>query len=98
MAIEEGKPAPAFSLEDAAGKSVSLGDFAGKHVILYFYPEGRHARLHQGGLRLPRRLEDDPEARRRGDRRLARRRRLAPEVRRQVQAPLPAALAIPTRR
>ena len=39
MAIVEGKPAPAFSLEDAAGKTVSLGDFAGKHVILYFYPK-----------------------------------------------------------
>jgi len=39
MAIEEGKPAPAFSLEDGSGKTVSLGDFAGKHVILYFYPK-----------------------------------------------------------
>ena len=39
MAIVEGKPAPAFTLEDADGKSVSLADFAGKHVILYFYPK-----------------------------------------------------------
>jgi peroxiredoxin Q/BCP len=39
MAIEEGKAAPAFTLTDAAGKKVSLGDFAGKHVILYFYPK-----------------------------------------------------------
>ena len=36
--IQEGKPAPAFTLKDAAGKTVSLGDFAGKHLILYFYP------------------------------------------------------------
>ena len=36
--LEEGKPAPAFTLTDAGGKSVSLGDFAGKDVILYFYP------------------------------------------------------------
>ena len=39
MAIEEGKKAPPFTLEDADGKPVSLGDFAGKHVILYFYPK-----------------------------------------------------------
>jgi peroxiredoxin Q/BCP len=39
MAIVEGKPAPAFTLEDADGKNISLADFAGKHVILYFYPK-----------------------------------------------------------
>lgn len=39
MAIQEGKPAPDFTLTDAAGKPVSLRDFAGKDVILYFYPK-----------------------------------------------------------
>jgi len=39
MAIQEGKAAPAFSLADAEGGQVSLADFAGKHVILYFYPK-----------------------------------------------------------
>ncbi len=39
MAIEEGKAAPAFTLTDAAGKKVSLKDFAGQNVILYFYPK-----------------------------------------------------------
>jgi peroxiredoxin Q/BCP len=39
MAIEEGKKAPAFTLADQDGKKVSLGDFAGKHVVLYFYPK-----------------------------------------------------------
>ena len=39
MAIEEGKPAPAFTMSDATGKKVSLQDFAGKNVILYFYPK-----------------------------------------------------------
>lgn len=38
MAIQEGKAAPAFSLTDGDGKKVSLADFAGKHLILYFYP------------------------------------------------------------
>jgi peroxiredoxin Q/BCP len=37
--IKEGKAAPAFTLEDAKGKQVSLDDFAGKNVILYFYPK-----------------------------------------------------------
>ena len=38
MAIEEGKKAPAFTLSDASGQKVSLADFAGQHVIVYFYP------------------------------------------------------------
>ena len=38
MAIEEGKAAPAFTLSDANGKTVSLNDLRGSHVILYFYP------------------------------------------------------------
>jgi peroxiredoxin Q/BCP len=39
MAIEEGKKAPAFTLTDGKGKKVSLADFAGKDVVLYFYPK-----------------------------------------------------------
>jgi peroxiredoxin Q/BCP len=39
MAIEEGKAAPAFTLVDASGAKVSLKDFKGKHVIVYFYPK-----------------------------------------------------------
>jgi peroxiredoxin Q/BCP len=39
MAIEEGKKAPAFSLADQDGKAVSLKDFAGKDVVVYFYPK-----------------------------------------------------------
>jgi peroxiredoxin Q/BCP len=34
-----GKPAPAFSLEDQNGKQVSLADFRGRWVVLYFYPK-----------------------------------------------------------
>jgi thioredoxin-dependent peroxiredoxin len=37
--LEPGEKAPAFTLTDAAGGKVSLRDFAGKHVILYFYPQ-----------------------------------------------------------
>jgi len=36
--VTEGKPAPPFALEGGDGKRVSLEDFAGKNVILYFYP------------------------------------------------------------
>jgi len=39
MAIEEGKAAPAFTLTDAGGSKVSLADFKGKDVIVYFYPK-----------------------------------------------------------
>jgi peroxiredoxin Q/BCP len=34
----KGDTAPGFTLTDADGNSVSLSDFAGKKVILYFYP------------------------------------------------------------
>ena len=34
-----GDPAPPFSLMDQSGKSVSLSDFAGRHLLIYFYPE-----------------------------------------------------------
>jgi peroxiredoxin Q/BCP len=36
--IAEGRKAPAFTLKDAKGRSVSLADFAGRHVVVYFYP------------------------------------------------------------
>ena len=35
---DEGDAAPAFTLRDAGGHAVSLSDFAGKPVIVYFYP------------------------------------------------------------
>lgn len=34
-----GSKAPAFSLTDQNGKTVALKDFAGKTVVLYFYPK-----------------------------------------------------------
>ncbi|MFM6849161.1 MAG: thioredoxin-dependent thiol peroxidase [Terrabacter sp.] len=36
--LEPGEQAPAFSLPDDAGGTVSLEDFAGRKVIVYFYP------------------------------------------------------------
>jgi peroxiredoxin Q/BCP len=36
--LEPGDQAPPFTLQDPSGKRVSLEDFAGRNVILYFYP------------------------------------------------------------
>src|SRR6266436_3832778 len=37
--IEPGKKAPAFSLNDQHGKVQRLSDYAGRPVVLYFYPK-----------------------------------------------------------
>jgi thioredoxin-dependent peroxiredoxin len=37
--LEAGKKAPAFKLESSEGDTVSLDDFKGKTVVLYFYPK-----------------------------------------------------------
>ncbi len=36
--LEPGTKAPAFTLSDKDGRAVSLSDFLGKKVVLYFYP------------------------------------------------------------
>jgi thioredoxin-dependent peroxiredoxin len=37
--VEEGKPAPDFSLTSDAGEEVTLSNLHGKPVVLYFYPK-----------------------------------------------------------
>jgi peroxiredoxin Q/BCP len=37
--VTEGEPAPDFTLANEAGEEVSLSDFRGKPVVLYFYPK-----------------------------------------------------------
>jgi peroxiredoxin Q/BCP len=37
--LKEGNKAPAFKLESSEGDTVSLDDFKGKTVVLYFYPK-----------------------------------------------------------
>ncbi|MCH1627923.1 thioredoxin-dependent thiol peroxidase [Fredinandcohnia quinoae] len=39
MTLEVGKKAPDFKLTASNGETVSLSDFKGKNVILYFYPK-----------------------------------------------------------
>lgn len=37
--LTEGKKAPSFKLKDQDGNYVSLKDFIGKQIVLYFYPK-----------------------------------------------------------
>ncbi len=37
--LEAGMKAPDFTLKDKDGNDISLSDFAGKKVVLYFYPK-----------------------------------------------------------
>ncbi|MEI7610154.1 MAG: peroxiredoxin, partial [Rhodospirillaceae bacterium] len=39
MALDVGQPAPDFTLPADGGGTVSLASFAGKTVVLYFYPK-----------------------------------------------------------
>lgn len=39
MALTAGTPAPTFTTKDTNGNTVSLADYAGKTVVLYFYPK-----------------------------------------------------------
>src|ERR1700743_262581 len=39
MALKQGDKAPAFNSTDQNGNPVSLKDFKGKKVVLYFYPK-----------------------------------------------------------
>jgi peroxiredoxin Q/BCP len=39
MALEIGKKAPAFALQDDDENTVKLSDYKGKRVIVFFYPK-----------------------------------------------------------
>ena len=39
MNVEEGQPAPEFSLMSDGGETISLASLRGKPVVLYFYPK-----------------------------------------------------------
>ena len=38
-AVQPGEPAPDFKAASTAGRELTLGDFAGKWLVLYFYPK-----------------------------------------------------------
>jgi peroxiredoxin Q/BCP len=37
--LKPGDSAPPFALADQSGRTVSLGDYAGRKLVLYFYPK-----------------------------------------------------------
>ena len=37
--IEVGQPAPPFEVQDHLGNTVRLSDYAGKNVLLWFFPK-----------------------------------------------------------
>jgi thioredoxin-dependent peroxiredoxin len=39
MALSVGDKAPAFTVKDTSGNTVSLVDYSGKTVVIYFYPK-----------------------------------------------------------
>jgi len=39
VTLKEGNKAPVFSGKDQNGKKISLSDYKGKKIVLYFYPE-----------------------------------------------------------
>ena len=39
LTLKEGDPAPAFTAAASGGGKISLADFKGQHVVLYFYPK-----------------------------------------------------------
>ena len=39
MNLKPGDKAPAFSAPDQNGQTLTLNDFAGKKLVLYFYPK-----------------------------------------------------------
>ena len=41
--LEPGTKAPAFTLPDTDGNAISLSDFLGQKVVLYFYPKDNTA-------------------------------------------------------
>jgi peroxiredoxin Q/BCP len=39
MALEVGKKAPEFALQDEQGNLVKLSDYKGRRVVVFFYPK-----------------------------------------------------------
>ena len=37
--LKVGDPAPSFSVQDHTGRTVRLEDYAGKTLVLWFYPK-----------------------------------------------------------
>ena len=60
--MKEGRKAPSFKLRDQDGNTVSLGDFAGRTVVLYFYPKANTPGCTEQACGIRDRLDDYDEA------------------------------------
>jgi peroxiredoxin len=66
--IEPGKKAPAFALKDQTGKTHRLSEYAGRPVILYFYPkDDTPGRTYMGIARTTYPIGPDGKVRKRWD-------------------------------
>ena len=92
MSVQEGDAAPDFEMPASGGRTVSQHGAAGQAVRAVFLSEGRHARLHQGGLRVPGGAAATRQDRPRRDRRVARQDEADREVRREIRTDIPAGL------
>ena len=54
--LEAGMKAPQFTLTDGKGNTVSLADYLGKKVVLYFYPKDNTPGLRGRRVPLPVRM------------------------------------------
>jgi peroxiredoxin Q/BCP len=86
-----GKKAPAFTLTDQHGKKVKLSDYAGKKVVVYFYPKADTTGCTQQSCNLRDRdaAVETPQGRGR-HRHQPRRAGEAAQVRREVRPRIPA--------
>ena len=49
--LQAGDLAPQFTLPNQDNQPVSLGNFKGKKVLVYFYPKALNTRLYNSSLR-----------------------------------------------
>ena len=90
--LNVGDPAPAFAVQDHTGATRKLSDYRGQDRRPLVLPEGRHPRLNDRGLRVPRPLCRVPEEERRDPGRLVRHGRGERRLREEVRLPVSAAL------
>ena len=50
--LKAGDKAPDFRLKTDEGTTLSLADFRGRRVVLFFFPESQHFRLNNRSVRV----------------------------------------------